>query len=409
MRVALDTPDGQVVLDDEVLAPHRDALADGPDPAPARLAYAAAHVCYLDSYAQLGHSLEATGDPAAIAAHVDWPATADVRRHLDANGFGVAEAMDTAQRFEVGWEVAEQLIRATAELELEHGFVAGAGYDQVKVVPDSDALVEAVVSQARTIQRAGGDVVLLPMAWLTERGASEDAYVSVYVAIADALDGPLWVHWLGEAFSPALRGYFPGDSFARVMAHDPEKIRGAKLSLLDADVEVRIRRELLARGQLVLTGDDFHFEGLIRGASPWAAGGAITAPVGTARVGLREVPVGDFSHALLGILDAVAEPAGLALRALGRDDAARYHALMAPCEKLSRWVFRHPTRHYKAGLAFLSYLAGRQPNALLANREDLAHDRRYFLRCARLASEAGCVPDAEEAARRLEAWVSSRE
>lgn len=406
MRAAIDTPDGEVVLEDGLLDGHRAALEEGDSPPPARLAYAAAHVCYDGAYAGLAHSLDAPGDQAEIAAHVDWEATAAVRRHLDANGLGVAEAMDTAQRFDVGWGVAERLIRETGALELDNGFVAGAGYDHLDGVADADALAEGVVHQARAVQAAGGDAVLLPMPWLTETGADEDTYVDVYAAIVDALEGPLWIHWLGEAFLPSIAGYFPGESFARVMAHDPGKVRGAKLSLLDADLEVQVRRELLPAGQLVLTGDDFHFEGLIRGASPWVPGGAIAEAAGTVAVGARQVPCGDFSHALLGAFDAVAEPAGLALRALARGDAARYHALMEPCEKLARWVFRHPTRHYKVGLAFLAHLAGRQPNALLANREDRAHDVRYFMLCARLASAAGCVPDAEAASGRIEAWLA---
>jgi len=71
--------------------------------------------------------------------------------------------------------------------------------------------------------------------------------VRVYARIIAALPGPLFVHWLGEMFLPALFGYFPGQSFRREMAHDPRKVRGAKLSPLDAEREVSLRGHLLAR------------------------------------------------------------------------------------------------------------------------------------------------------------------
>jgi hypothetical protein len=119
----------------------------------------------------------------------------------------------------------------------------------------------------------------------------------------------------------------------------------------------------------------------------------------------REVCLGDFSHGLLGIFDAVAEPASLALRLLARGDEPSYRALMAPCERLGRHLFEPPTRHYKAGLAFLAWLNGAQPNAMLVQHEERARATRHYVEAARLASLAGVIRDAPAAAARLRAFV----
>ena len=379
-------------LDDGLLEPYRARLAAAPDAPPVRLAYAATRLVLRDDYA-------AAPDDADLMAAIEWSATADLRRRLAGLGFGVAEAMDTAQRFEIGWDVARRLIEATGALGLAHGFVAGAGSDHLEGVGSAEELLEAVVYQARLIQAAGGEVILLPMPWLSVQGCDAQTYVSVYARIVEQLEGPLYVHWLGAMFLPQLRGYFPGDSFARVMDLDPAKLRGAKLSLLDADLEVRLRRELRAREQLLLTGDDLNFAGLILGGELGAR--ALPAVEGHTRVGARSVALGDFSHALLGVLDAVAEPVSLALRFLARGDAAGYLALMEPCEQLGRWLFQPPTQHYKCGLAFLAWLNGLQSNPMLARHAERARDREHYLRAAELAAAAGALGDVTLAAERL--------
>jgi hypothetical protein len=118
------------------------------------------------------------------------------------------------------------------------------------------------------------------------------------------------------------------------MALDAPKIRGVKISLLDADRERQIRSALMRSEQIVLTGDDFNFGGLIRGDDQTVQG--------TIAIGKRAVAFGEFSHALLGVLDAVAEPVSRALDALERGDLAAYDAIMAPCEELGRWIFQTP-------------------------------------------------------------------
>ena len=376
-------------------ASHRNPSGDAA-PLP-RLCYAALHVVVRGGYAQARHSIDRTASALELEHWIDWRATAGLRRWVDSLGFGVAEAMDTAQRFEIGWPCARRLIELCASLELRNGFVAGAGSDQVDGVASTSELVDAVVEQAEFIDRLGGVPVVLPMPQLTVTGASERDYVDVYSAIIDQLEGPLFLHWLGEMFHPAMRGYFPGNSLERILARHPEKVRGVKLSLLDEDFEVRLRRRIAVRGQIVLTGDDYHFARLLEGEGQSGA----SRIHGSFELNGRRVDMGDFSHALLGAFDAVAEPAAKALRALGGGDVERYRELMGPAEELARFIFQPPTRHYKAGLAYHAWLRGLQDNPMLVNREDLARDADYYRGVAERAERAGSLGDGEVAGRRL--------
>ncbi len=395
MRVTVDTPSGPLELEDGRLTAHAARLHTGPRPRPVRLAFAAAHVCMRAEYAAVPHRHDEIVPGAEIEPFIDWEATLAVRKRLDRHGFGVAEAMDTAQRFQVGWPVAARLIECTGALRLKHGFCAGAAADHLSAEHDEAALIEGVAWQAGFIRRHGGVPVLLPMPRLSLEGYDEEGFVRVYGAILERVEGPVLVHWLGPMFLASLEGYFPGDSFRRVMALDPAKVRGAKLSLLDAGLERGLRLELAARDQLLLTGDDFHFADLIDGE----------APTGATALGEREVATGDFSHALLGVLDAVHEPAGIALALLARGDRAAYRELMEPCEVLGRHLFEPPTQHYKAGIAFLSWLAGGQPNPMLPVHEERARDTAHLVEAARLASAAGLFRDAAAAAGRLRAFL----
>jgi Protein of unknown function (DUF993) len=228
---------------------------------------------------------------------------------------------------------------------------------------------------------------------LPKRSANADEYVMTYRRILDGVAGPIFLHWLGPMFLPALEGYFPGDSFEKLLALEPERIRGAKLSLLDAQFERCIRRALAARGQVVLTGDDHHFADLIAGDS--------NASLGSTRIGDREYPIGELSHALLGIFDSIAAPAGLALRQLARGNRARYAQLMAPLERLGQVIFESPTEHYKAGLAFLSWLNGWQSDFTLPRRADRRRSREHLLRVAEAAGQCGVIENAGVAGERL--------
>ncbi len=387
MRARISIAGREVVLRDDVLAGDLRAARALPRVEPVRLAFAALHVVLRDGVG--------TGVGPELERAIDWPATLALRSRFDALGFGVGEAMDTAQRFAVGWPVARRLIEECGRLRLAHGFIAGASADQLERVERRSQLVDAIVEQARFIRACGGWPILIPQGWLVDVRAGEEEYVGLYRDVIAELDGPLFVHWLGEMFHPALRGYFPGRSFERVLALDPSKVRGAKLSLLDRALELRVRRELAARDQIVLTGDDLNFAGLITGDGERAAVERWT------EIGGVRVALGDFSHALLGVLDGCAVPAGLALDRLARGDVRRARELLQSCERLGRTVFEPPTQHYKAGLALISWLNGWQDVFALPADEHRRRDLDHFARVAALASDAGALVDAELAARRL--------
>lgn len=401
MKTVVELPDGPLEIDDDPWRTLRYGV-DASSPLP-RLCYAAAHVVMDAKYASIDHSSERPGSAAEIAAHLDWNATMAVRERIGSTGMGIAEAMDTAQRFDLGWDAARELIERTGRLGLPGGFCAGASTDHLTRIETTTDLLDGVVEQIGVIRAAGGVAVVLPMPKLCELGIDEDGFVEVYAKIAEAAgDGPLIVHWLGPMFLPSLEGYFPGESFLRIMRANPDRYRAAKLSMLDHELEVRLRSDLRNRDQIMLTGDDFHFGALIAGET-----GAFAEPTGATEFDGRTIELGDFSHALLGIFDAIASPAALALRRLAIRDRAGFDEIMAPCELLGQKIFETPTRHYKTGLAFLSWLNGFQPNPMLVNHEQHARDIGHLLEVVRLANDAGAITDAATAAARLHEWLGS--
>jgi hypothetical protein len=384
MRIEVPNPGGEPIwLEDGVLEME-------PEPetaAPVRIAYAAAHIILEESYRECSTSSD-------DSEHVDWEQTMAFRQHLVKHGFGIAEAMDTAQRFELGWPAARRLIEECGSLQLETGFIAGAGADQCDEVSDMTTLIDAVVEQVGIIQQAGGIAIILPMPWLCHWGCDEEQFISTYRSIISQSDGPLFVHWLGPMFLAELEGYFPGGSLQRILEIDPDKVRGVKMSMLDHELELDVRRGCRDRGQIVLSGDDFHFSGLIEGDGQ--------APTGTVPLGERQISDGDFSHALLGVFDGVAVPAGRALRHLAAGDLDGYRRWMQPCELYGQKVFEAPTHLYKAGLAFTAWLNGHQSQPMLLHRMDLQRDLAHLLEVAALASNAGAIVDAGRAAERIE-------
>lgn len=367
------------------LATFRRALAGAPDPPPVRRCYAAARVVMLPSYEDLAHAPDAPGSHEEIHDHVDWDATRDQRARLDSLGFGVAEAMDSAQRFEVGWPVARSLVELCGGLALGEGFVAGACADHLDPHRPRSEIVDGVVHQAGFVRSHGGVPILLPLPHLARGRAGEEEVVAFHDDVLRQVEGPLLLHWLGEAFAPELAGYFPGRSFLRVMRLHPDKLRGAKLSLLDPRRERELRDELLPTAQAIFTGDDLSFVDLVEGdGSP---------PAAEAELDGRPLPLGRFSHALLGILEGVAEQASLALRFLTRGERETYRELLLPCQELSRAVFAPPVPMYRARLAFLSWREGRQANAMTANHHERLLDATERSELAALAVAArGILP-----------------
>jgi hypothetical protein len=318
---------------------------------------------------------------------VDWDATLSFRQSLWDQGLGLAEAMDTAQRgMGVDWATALELIQRTMRAAKVHPMrprvACGAGTDHVALADlrDPDAILAAYETQAEAIELAGGQLILMASRAFTALNASEDVYRKVYRRLIDGAAEPVILHWLGDMFDPALSGYWGNRDVGRasdfvlsLIAENPAKVDGIKISLLDQSHEEGFRARLPS-GVRLYTGDDFNYADLIAGD-------------GT-----------HYSHALLGIFAAIAPAASQALEALAMDDADRFHRLLAPTVPLSREIFRAPTRFYKAGIAFLAWLNGHQSHFIMPAGFQSSRDIVHYAQVFRLADQAGLLsrPDLAE-------------
>ena len=349
----------------------------GPRGFRSRIAYAAAPV---------------TADPTAenvpgAPAVLDWDTTLRFRHHLWSYGFGVAEAMDTAQRGAgLDYPATRELIRrSAAEARAAGGaIVAGVGTDQLPPGPATlDEITKAYLEQLHDVRDAGATPVLMCSRHLAAAARDADDYRRVYGELLSQTDRPVLLHWLGEAFDPALAGYWGHrGAVLDIITEHHDRIDGIKLSLLDAGYEVELRRRLPA-GVRMYTGDDFNYPELIRGDEH------------------------GHSEALLGVLAVIAPPAAAALRALDEGDTAAYDRILAPTLPLARHLFAAPTYHYKTGIVFLNWLAGHQDHVTMVGGAQSGRSPRHLLTLMRLADEAGLLPDADLAARRAGAWLTT--
>jgi Protein of unknown function (DUF993) len=374
----------------EILLPHADgdlspyvpsseALPVVPaDPPKSRVAYAAAHVV-ADPLADI--------DPTTQTA-LDWDATLAYRRHLWSLGLSVAEAMDTAQRgMGLDWKTTRELIRRSAAeaRELDAGIVCGAGTDHLEHSPATtlDDVRTAYEEQCAFVEGEGGRIVLMASRALAAVAEGPDDYAEVYGRILAQVSVPVILHWLGEMFDPALRGYWgydeldqATDSFLGIVDDHAEKVDGVKISLLDKTREIELRR-VIPKDVKVYSGDDFDYPELIRGDGE------------------------HYSHALLGIFDAIAPAASTALHALDAGDGDRYEEILAPTVPLSRHIFKPPTRFYKTGIVFLAYLNGHQPHFRMVGGLEAARSAIHLSELFVLADRARLLSDSELAAERM--------
>jgi len=344
-----------------------------------RVAYAAAHVVAVAPSDQ-DHMRDPT---------IDWDATMAYRHHLWDYGFAVAEAMDTAQRgADLDWPTALELIRRSiAEAETRTGVIlaAGAGTDHLdpRMTYSIAEVIAAYEHQMEAIERLGGRLIIMASRALAKSARSADDYIHVYERILAQAREPVILHWLGEAFDPSLLGYWGSNdrnvaaaTCLTLMSSYPHKVDGIKISLLDADLEIDMRRKLPVSVRMY-TGDDFNFSRLIEGDGSFK------------------------SHALLGIFDAIAPIASHALVALAAGDIAEYRKLMAPAEQLSREIFKAPTRHYKTGLVFLSYLNGYQNDFVMLGRSQENRSILHLARVFELADAARLLENPSLAVKRM--------
>lgn len=357
-------------------------VAQGPF---SRIAFSAVHVV-ADPLSTL--------DP-WVGCAVDWDATIAYRSRLWDLGFGVAEAMDTAQRgMGLDWPTSLELIRRSIDASRDHPgarVVSGCGTDHL--VPGERLTVADVIGayehQAEAIEGLGGRLIVMASRALAACARSPDQYGLVYDRLLAQVREPIILHWLGDMFDPALAGYWGhGDLDAAmetalgVIAAHPAKVDGIKISLLDAGREVAMRRRLPA-GVRMYTGDDFNYPGLIAGD------------------GVGSEPVHRHSDALLGIFDAIAPAASAALAALARGDRAGFDAILAPTVPLSRHIFKAPTRFYKTGIVFLAWLNGHQSHFTMVGGQHSARSLPHLCELFRLADQAGLLAAPDLAARRM--------
>ena len=349
-----------------------------------RVAFAAAHVV-ADPLADV--------DP-WLAPAIDWEATIRFRHYLWDLGFGVAEAMDTAQRgMGLGWPEAKALIGRALQAARERPGVliaSGAGTDHLAPGPDAgvDAVIAAYEEQVEAVEAMGGRIILMASRALAAAAKGPDDYLSVYDRVLSQVREPVIIHWLGEMFDPGLAGYWGSDDhwqametcLAAVAAH-ADKVDGIKVSLLSKEKEVAMRRRLPA-GVRMYTGDDFNYAELIAGDAE------------------------GHSDALLGIFDAIAPAASAALSALGRGGENEFFDILAPTVPLSRHVFRAPTRFYKTGVVFLAYLNGLQDHFVMVGGQESARSILHLAELFRLADCAGVLKDPDLAAARMKAVLA---
>ncbi len=350
-----------------------------------RIAYSAAHVV-ADPFA--------ASDP-WLSAALDWDATLACRQHLWSLGLGVAEAMDTAQRgMGLDWPTSLELIRRTldAAKDVPGALVAsGCGTDHLAfdATTTVDDVIRAYEEQMAAIEALGGKLIVMASRALAKVATGPADYERVYDRILMQSKQPVILHWLGDMFDPQLSGYWgSGDVDAAmstalgVIAANPGKVDGIKISLLDKSKEIAMRRRL-PEGVRMYTGDDFDYAELIVGDG-----------VGTASNHRH-------SDALLGIFDAIAPAASTALTALANGDRARFDAILAPTVPLSRHVFQAPTRFYKTGIVFLAWINGRQSHFTMVGGQQSARSLFHFAEAFRLADAAGLIEDPARAVSRM--------
>lgn len=351
-------------------------------PLTSRICYSAAHVV-ADPLADI--------DPTLKTA-IDWDATLAYRHHLWRYGLGVAEAMDTAQRgMGLDWETAKELVeRSIGEARAVGGLIAcGAGTDHldVSIEHSIEDIAAAYEEQAAFVEGKGGRVILMASRALAKTARGVDDYRRVYGRILSQTVQPVIIHWLGDMFDPELAGYWGTndldsamDACIAIIEENHAKIDGIKISLLSAEREIGMRRRLPAEVKMY-TGDDFNYPRLIAGDE-----------------------IG-FSHALLGVFDAIAPVAANAAAALDNGDLKTYEALFAPTVPLSRHIFRSPTRFYKTGIVFLAYLNGHQKHFHMVGGSQSARSVLHLSELFRLADKAGILHDPEMSVDRMKNFL----
>ncbi|TIX86489.1 dihydrodipicolinate synthase family protein [Rhizobium sp. P44RR-XXIV] len=350
-----------------------------------RVAYAAAHIV-VDPLAD--------NDP-WLDRNIDWERTIAFREYLWDLGLGVAEAMDTAQRgMGLDWAGAKELIahaQSAARNRSDSLIAYGAGTDHLQPGPDVtiDDVIRAYEEQIAYVEGQGGRIILMASRALAAAAKSPDDYIRVYDRILGQVKEPVMIHWLGSMFDPALAGYWGSaddqramDTAVAIINQNAAKVDGVKISLLSAEKEIIMRRRLDPAVKMY-TGDDFNYAELIAGDEQ------------------------GYSHALLGIFDAIAPAASAALAKLAQNDLDAFHQILAPTVPLSRHIFKAPTRFYKTGVVFLAYLNGFQDHFQMLGGQQSTRSIQHLSELFRLSDAARVLRDPDLAVRRMKTILAT--
>jgi hypothetical protein len=330
-----------------------------------------------------------------LSPAVDWDKTIAFREHIWDLGLGVAEAMDTAQRgMGLDWPTSLELItRSVRAAKMRNALVfSGAGTDHLAIedAKSLDHVIRAYEEQIAAVEKVGGRIILMASRALAKLGRNADDYAKVYDRVLSQVREPVIIHWLGDMFDPALSGYWGTADLDRAMETavaiinaNAAKVDGVKVSLLDKRREIDMRRRL-DKNVRMYTGDDFNYAELIAGDDK------------------------GFSHALLGIFDAIAPAASYALSRLAAGDEAGFHDVLGPTVPLSRHIFKAPTRFYKTGVVFMAYLNGHQDHFTMVGGQESTRSTLHLAELFRLADEAGLFANPELATRRMKAVLATR-
>ena len=359
-----------------------------------RIAYSATHVV-ADPLAAI--------DP-WLSCAVDWDATIAYRRRLWSLGLGVAEAMDTAQRgMGLDWPTSLELIRRSldAAQDVPGAMIAsGCGTDHLVLddIRSVDEVIAAYELQMEAIENLGGKLIVMASRALARVARSPADYERVYDRILSQARQPVILHWLGDMFDPALHGYWGSSDVNEAMntalgilsAH-ADKVDGIKISLLDKDREIDMRRRLPQNrqgGVRMYTGDDFNYAELIAGD------------------GFGDTRIHGQSDALLGIFDAIAPAASAALAELADGNVDRFHAILGPTVPLSRHIFSAPTRFYKTGVVFMAWLNGHQSHFTMVGGQQSTRSLQHLAELFRLADAANLLEQPDLALQRMRALLA---
>ena len=355
-----------------------------------RIAYSAAHVV---------SNPMAPNDPWLDCA-VDWDATIAYRKHLWKLGLGVAEAMDTAQRgMGLDWSTSLTLIERSIEAskDVSGAFLAaGCGTDHLNLesVSTVDEVIAAYEFQMAAIEKLGGKLIIMASRALARVAKSPADYERVYDRILSQAKQPVLLHWLGDMFDPTLTGYWGNkdtdkamDTALGIIQAYANKVDGIKISLLDKDKEIQMRRRLPASVRMY-TGDDFNYAELIAGDSK------------------GEHLVHGQSDALLGIFDAIAPAASAALGELAQGNLEKFHAILGPTVPLSRHIFKAPTRFYKTGVVFMAWLNGHQKHFTMVGGQQSTRSVIHLAELFKLADAANLLEQPDLAVHRLKTMLA---